>query len=141
MEISFLLPHIQYSILLYEVITILINTKTVDIARNKSQRLFIVTNHTLLLLIQPDYSIKVDKRLYCYQFRQPPRLFYSPINVEIVHLQPYIIIYHNLLTTQETEKIKALATPTVNLLSKCIIITIVIQIYNCDHRQIKIRTS
>ncbi|RDD40049.1 Prolyl 4-hydroxylase subunit alpha-2 [Trichoplax sp. H2] len=53
----------------------------------------------------------VSNHLTCYQLRQHARLLFSPINVEVISLQPYILIYHNLLNDLEVEALKTLAAP------------------------------
>ncbi|XP_054830214.1 prolyl 4-hydroxylase subunit alpha-3 [Eublepharis macularius] len=50
--------------------------------------------------------------LYCsYEANGDPRLILQPLQREIVHLRPYIALYHDFVSDSEAKKIKALAAP------------------------------
>ncbi|KAH0625287.1 hypothetical protein JD844_033752 [Phrynosoma platyrhinos] len=50
--------------------------------------------------------------LYCsYETNGDPLLILQPLKREIVHLRPYLALYHDFVSDSEAEKIKALAAP------------------------------
>ncbi|RDD40076.1 Prolyl 4-hydroxylase subunit alpha-2 [Trichoplax sp. H2] len=64
-------------------------------------------------------DVKLNNQLNCYQDYRNPRLLFSPLNVEVLSLQPYIVIYHNLLTNSEVVLLKTLASP---LLKRAVVV-------------------
>lgn len=64
--------------------------------------------------LQFNATKNIDNRLNCYQIYPHSGLLFFPINVEVLSLQPYVIIYHNLLSDLEVEGLKTLAAPMVD---------------------------
>ena len=57
-----------------------------------------------------------EKHLKCYLSDQNnPYLILQPVKIEVFHTKPYIAIFHDLITDRESEMIKELAAPKVNL--------------------------
>lgn len=50
---------------------------------------------------------------YCYLKRDRPYLKLAPIKVEIVRYSPLVVIFRNVISNDEIEVIKTLATPKV----------------------------
>ena len=64
------------------------------------------------------FLLQVDKnrhKLYChYLTNNSPHLMISPAKEEILHLNPFLAVYHNIISDYEIAAIKSLAMPKVN---------------------------
>ncbi|XP_040345259.1 prolyl 4-hydroxylase subunit alpha-3 isoform X4 [Herpailurus yagouaroundi] len=50
--------------------------------------------------------------LYCsYETNSSPYLLLQPIRKEVIHLQPYVVLYHDFVNDLEAQKIRGLAEP------------------------------
>lgn len=55
-----------------------------------------------------------EKHLKCYLSHQnSPYLLLQPVKVEVFHTKPYIAMFHDLLTDEESDMIKTYAAPKV----------------------------
>lgn len=57
---------------------------------------------------------KVEKHLRCYLKRDRPFLLLAPIKVEILLLDPLVVIFKDVLSHGEVDVIKTLAIPKVS---------------------------
>ncbi|XP_044927310.1 prolyl 4-hydroxylase subunit alpha-3 isoform X7 [Mustela putorius furo] len=50
--------------------------------------------------------------LYCsYETNSSPYLLLQPIRKEVIHLEPYVVLYHDFVSDMEAQKIRGLAEP------------------------------
>ncbi|XP_019504872.1 PREDICTED: prolyl 4-hydroxylase subunit alpha-3 [Hipposideros armiger] len=50
--------------------------------------------------------------LYCsYETNSSPYLLLQPIRKEVIHLEPYVVLYHDFVSDSEAQKIRGLAAP------------------------------
>lgn len=58
--------------------------------------------------------------LYCsYETNSSPYLLLQPIRKEVIHLEPYVVLYHDFVSDSEAQKIKGLAAPWVSVPKAC----------------------
>ncbi|KAM9080742.1 prolyl 4-hydroxylase subunit alpha-3 isoform 1-T1 [Megaptera novaeangliae] len=51
-------------------------------------------------------------RLYCsYETSSNPYLLLQPVRKEVIHLEPYVVLYHDFVSDTEAQKIRGLAEP------------------------------
>eukprot|EP00069_Balaena_mysticetus_P011264 bmy_01331T0 len=51
-------------------------------------------------------------RLYCsYETSSSPYLLLQPVRKEVIHLEPYVVLYHDFVSDTEAQKIRGLAEP------------------------------
>ena len=62
-----------------------------------------------------NYSLKAKLKCY-YSHGNNPYLTYAPFKSEVVFLSPKIVIYYEVLSDDEINTIKTLATPRVSLI-------------------------
>ncbi|KFO24029.1 Prolyl 4-hydroxylase subunit alpha-3 [Fukomys damarensis] len=54
--------------------------------------------------------------LYCsYETNSSPYLLLQPVRKEVIHLEPYVALYHDFVSDSEAQKIRELAEPWVSL--------------------------
>lgn len=54
--------------------------------------------------------------LYCsYETNSSPYLLLQPIRKEVIHLEPYVALYHDFVSDSEAQKIRELAEPWVSV--------------------------
>ncbi|XP_070137453.1 prolyl 4-hydroxylase subunit alpha-2 isoform X2 [Drosophila bipectinata] len=59
------------------------------------------------------YPPSTDSKLLCrYNSTTTPFLTLAPLKMEVVGLNPYMVIYHDVLSTAEIEEMKEMATPS-----------------------------
>lgn len=61
----------------------------------------------------PFKSVKQTSKLYCYYKRDRPFLRLAPFKVEIVRFNPLAVLFRNVVTDEEIERIQELAKPKV----------------------------
>ena len=66
------------------------------------------------ILFLQDYKDK--HKLVCrYKTNNHPLLLIAPAKEEEIYLDPYLVVYHNVISDQEVAVIKSIATPKVRL--------------------------
>lgn len=54
---------------------------------------------------------KTQSQLYCYYKMDHPYLRLAPLKVEIVQQNPLAVLFHNIISDEESQIIEMLATP------------------------------
>lgn len=58
--------------------------------------------------------------LYCsYETNSSPYLLLQPVRKEVIHLEPYVVLYHDFVSELEAQKIRGLAEPWVSVPRAC----------------------
>lgn len=74
--------------------------------------------HVSLFYLQ---EIKNNHKLVCrYRTRNNPLLLMMPAKEEDVFLDPWIVMYHDVMSDSEINAVKGLATPKVLLVAMCL---------------------
>lgn len=66
-------------------------------------------------LCRGEFNINATEasKTYCYLKKDRPYLKLAPIKVEIVRYNPLVVIFRNVISNEEIEVVKTLATPKV----------------------------
>lgn len=58
--------------------------------------------------------------LYCsYETSASPYLLLQPVRKEVIHLEPYVVLYHDFVSDLEAQKIRGFAEPWVSVPHTC----------------------
>ena len=60
---------------------------------------------------ETQYRTDIERKLFCYYKRHHPIFYIRPLKEEVMNLKPRIVIFHDVLTNEEIEKVKELASP------------------------------
>lgn len=70
------------------------------------------SNYEALCRGEDTMAVKDRHRLYCrYVTNNSPELLLSPAKEEILHFNPFLAVYHNIISDQEIDTVKELAMP------------------------------
>uniref|UniRef100_A0A1I8BX79 TPR_REGION domain-containing protein n=1 Tax=Meloidogyne hapla TaxID=6305 RepID=A0A1I8BX79_MELHA len=89
-------------------IPLLNNTRLVDNKNlNNSHR----SDYEKLCRGENEYNITEISKLYCYYKLDRPYLRLAPIKIEIVHFEPLVVIFRNVITDEEIKIIQNISLP------------------------------
>lgn len=80
-------------------------------------------NYEMLCRGEIKPHIKITSQLKCrYVTNRSPFLKIAPLKLEEASLDPYIVVYHDVIYDSEIEIIKQMAKPRVSIVTKCSLI-------------------
>ncbi|KAL3079663.1 hypothetical protein niasHS_013945 [Heterodera schachtii] len=71
------------------------------------------THLSVCAVASSTFCLQNASKLYCYLKRDKPYLKLAPHKVEIVHYEPLVVVFRNVISDAEIAVVKQLATPRV----------------------------